>query len=47
MVPKLSGTPGRTQWAGPEVGAFNQEVYGDWLGLDKTEIGRLKESGVI
>jgi crotonobetainyl-CoA:carnitine CoA-transferase CaiB-like acyl-CoA transferase len=47
MVPKLSSTPGRTQWAGPEVGSFNQEIYGEWLGLDQTEIGRLKESGVI
>ena len=32
MVPKLSETPGRTDWAGPEVGAFNDEIYGELLG---------------
>ena len=26
LVPKLSETPGRTDWAGPEVGAFNDEI---------------------
>jgi crotonobetainyl-CoA:carnitine CoA-transferase CaiB-like acyl-CoA transferase len=47
MVPKLSETPGRTDWAGPEVGAFNDEVYGDLLGLSTEEISSLKEQGVL
>jgi crotonobetainyl-CoA:carnitine CoA-transferase CaiB-like acyl-CoA transferase len=47
MVPKLSQTPGRTDWAGPEVGAFNQEIYGDLLGLSATELAELKEKGVL
>jgi crotonobetainyl-CoA:carnitine CoA-transferase CaiB-like acyl-CoA transferase len=47
MVPKLSGTPGRTDWPGPEVGAFNEEVYGDLLGLSSEEISELKEQGVL
>ena len=38
MVPKLSATPGRTDWAGPEVGAFNDEIYGELLGLSTEEI---------
>jgi crotonobetainyl-CoA:carnitine CoA-transferase CaiB-like acyl-CoA transferase len=47
MIPKLSETPGRTDWAGPEVGAFNEEVYCDVLGLSREEMARLKEKGVI
>jgi crotonobetainyl-CoA:carnitine CoA-transferase CaiB-like acyl-CoA transferase len=47
MVPKLSETPGRTEWAGPEVGAFNEEIYGDLLGLSAEEIVELKAQGVL
>lgn len=47
MVPKLSETPGRTDWPGAEVGAFNEEVYGDLLGLSAQEIAKLKSSGVL
>jgi crotonobetainyl-CoA:carnitine CoA-transferase CaiB-like acyl-CoA transferase len=47
MVPKFSETPGRTDWAGPEVGAFNNEVYGELLGLDEAEITDLKNRGVL
>ena len=47
MVPKLSLTPGRTEWAGPEVGEFNNEIYGDMLGLSAQDMDRLKEKGVI
>ena len=47
MVPKLSETPGRTEWAGPEVGAFNQEIYGDLLGLSPAEIADLEKQGIV
>jgi len=47
MVPKFSATPGRTDWAGPEVGAFNREVYGELLGLSEAEIEALAARGVI
>jgi len=47
MVPKLSATPGRTDWAGPEVGAFNDEIYGELLGLSTEEISALKSNGVL
>jgi crotonobetainyl-CoA:carnitine CoA-transferase CaiB-like acyl-CoA transferase len=47
MVPKLSETPGRTDWAGPEVGAFNQEIYGELLGLSSGELAELEEKGVV
>ena len=47
MIPKLSETPGRTDWPGPEVGAFNDEVYSELLGLSPEEIAELKSSGVL
>ena len=47
MVPRLSETPGRTDWPGTGVGAFNQAVYGGLLGLSKQEIVELEEQGVL
>jgi crotonobetainyl-CoA:carnitine CoA-transferase CaiB-like acyl-CoA transferase len=47
MVPKLSATPGRTDWPGPELGAFNEEIYGELLGLSLEEISRLSAKGVL
>jgi crotonobetainyl-CoA:carnitine CoA-transferase CaiB-like acyl-CoA transferase len=47
MVPKLSATPGGTEWPGPEVGAHNDEVLSGLLGYSPAEIARLSASGVI
>lgn len=47
MVPKLSATPGRTDWPGPAVGAYNEEIYRDLLGLGEAELARLRDAGVI
>ena len=47
LVPRFSGTPGGSQWAGPEVGAYNQQVYRDWLGLSQAEIEQLQQQGII
>jgi crotonobetainyl-CoA:carnitine CoA-transferase CaiB-like acyl-CoA transferase len=47
MVPRLSDTPGRTEWPGPEVGAHNAEVYGGLLGLSQAELDDLAANGVI
>jgi crotonobetainyl-CoA:carnitine CoA-transferase CaiB-like acyl-CoA transferase len=47
MVPKFSDTPGRTDWPGPEVGAFNQEIYGDMLGLSAEELAELETKGIL
>jgi formyl-CoA transferase len=46
IVPKFSKTPGEIRHAGPELGEHNEEVYGE-LGLDKEELFRLREEGVI
>jgi crotonobetainyl-CoA:carnitine CoA-transferase CaiB-like acyl-CoA transferase len=47
MVPKLSATPGRTEWPGPAVGAHNQEIFGDLLGYSSEEIDALRKEGAI
>ncbi len=47
FVPKLSETPGRTEWIGPALGAHNQDVYGGLLGMSQEEIARLQTDGVI
>lgn len=47
MVPKLSKTPGGTEWCGPVLGEHNDEIYRGLLGMDDTEIGELKSAGVI
>ncbi len=47
IAPRLSETPGRTDWAGPELGAHNPEIFGDFLGLSDEEIEDLRRGGVI
>jgi crotonobetainyl-CoA:carnitine CoA-transferase CaiB-like acyl-CoA transferase len=47
MVPKLSETPGRTDWPGQEVGASNQAIYSELLGISADEIAKLKDQGVL
>jgi crotonobetainyl-CoA:carnitine CoA-transferase CaiB-like acyl-CoA transferase len=47
VIPKLSKTPGRTEWTGPELGAHNDEIYRGVLGLGDEELRILKQDGVI
>ena len=47
MIPKMSATPGRTDWAGPGVGAHNREVYGELLGLQEEEIAVLENRRIL
>jgi crotonobetainyl-CoA:carnitine CoA-transferase CaiB-like acyl-CoA transferase len=47
LVPRLSETPGEVRWLGPALGAHNDEVYREMLGLDGGEIRRLREAGVV
>ena len=46
ILPKLSKTPGRTDWPGDVIGSHNDEVLGELLGLDDAERLALREQGV-
>ena len=47
IIPRLSKTPGRTDYAGPELGSHNDEIFGDVLGLDDAARAELKAEGII
>lgn len=48
VVPMMSGGPsGKVRWAGPDIGAHNQDVFEDILGMDAQEIAELTKRGVI
>lgn len=45
-VPKMSATPGKTNWVGPALGQHTDEILAA-LGRDADEIARLRKAGVI
>ena len=47
VAPKLSETPGKVEWVGPELGAHNEAVYGELLGMDSATRADLEERGII
>jgi crotonobetainyl-CoA:carnitine CoA-transferase CaiB-like acyl-CoA transferase len=47
VVPRLSGTPGGIRWLGEALGAHNDEVLGELLGLPSAEIETLRAQRVI
>jgi crotonobetainyl-CoA:carnitine CoA-transferase CaiB-like acyl-CoA transferase len=47
VVPRLSATPGEIRWLGEGLGAQNQAIFHELLGLDGEEIETLREQGVI
>jgi crotonobetainyl-CoA:carnitine CoA-transferase CaiB-like acyl-CoA transferase len=46
IMPKLSETPGRTDWPGAQIGQHNAEVLGDLLGLSEDDLNGLSEDGI-
>lgn len=47
VVPKLSGTPGKIKWAGPDLGQHNDEIYKNLLGLSDEVIKDYLARGII
>ena len=48
VFPKMSRTQGEVRWTGvTELGAHNQEVYGELLGLSSEELAELEEKSII
>lgn len=47
VVPMLHQRPGTVWRVGPKLGADNDLVYGEWLGLAPERLGRLRSEGVI
>jgi crotonobetainyl-CoA:carnitine CoA-transferase CaiB-like acyl-CoA transferase len=47
VVPKLSATPGEIRWLGQALGAHNEEVLRDLLGMAHEDVERLRAQGVI
>jgi formyl-CoA transferase len=46
IVPKLSATPGQTQWVGPKLGEHTDEVLAG-IGIAPAKIAELRTQGVI
>ena len=47
IMPKLSDTPGATEWPGGEVGSHTDEILGGLLSLSEEEIAALRAEGVV
>lgn len=47
VLPKFSETPGGTDWVGPKLGEHNDEIYLDFLGIEKSELENLKSAEII
>jgi crotonobetainyl-CoA:carnitine CoA-transferase CaiB-like acyl-CoA transferase len=47
LMPRLSATPGGTDWPGPAVGSHNQEVLGGLLGLSPADLDALQREGIV
>lgn len=47
VAPKLSKTPGRIDHVGPELGAHNELVYGELLGMSSATMVDLEDRGII
>ncbi|MEO0500835.1 MAG: CoA transferase, partial [Pseudomonadota bacterium] len=46
-APRLSRTPGDIAWPGPALGAHNEEIYGELLGLSAAQRGDLAARAII
>lgn len=47
VLPKLTATPGGTDWTGPKLGEHNEEIYRGFLGISQAEYEDLIAEEVI
>jgi crotonobetainyl-CoA:carnitine CoA-transferase CaiB-like acyl-CoA transferase len=47
IMPRMEGTPGRTDWPGMDIGSHNDEVLRGILNLGDAEIEQLRAEGVV
>ncbi|MDQ3694573.1 MAG: CoA transferase [Chloroflexota bacterium] len=47
VVPRLSETAGQIRWPGPPLGAHNQEIFEQELGLTPEELQSLRREGIV
>jgi crotonobetainyl-CoA:carnitine CoA-transferase CaiB-like acyl-CoA transferase len=47
ILPKLDKTPGRTDWAGADVGSHTDRVLQELLNIDEIKLAQLRREGVI
>ncbi len=47
IIPRLTKTPGKTQWSGPELGAHTDQVLGELLQLSEQELTELRRDKII
>ena len=47
VVPRLSSTPGEIRWLGEGIGAQNEEIFRDLLGLRDDDLKQMRDEGVI
>ena len=47
MAPRLSETPGSTDWTGPAIGSHNEEIFSELLGLNEKAVAQLARDLVI
>ena len=44
---RFSGTETSTRVSAPLLGQHNDQIYGEWLGLEQNELARLKQEGTV
>lgn len=47
MAPVLTGTPGKSCWAGPALGQHTDAILRDELGLTTGQVDELRQEGAI
>ncbi len=47
IVPGVPEDPGRVRWPGPEIGAHNEEVLGELLGMSAVDVKALRDENVL